>query len=217
MAAMPGDPDWSWLEEAAKTPPVTLEMYADIPEDLSRTIEVVDGMVVHCESPSENHQGVQQALVNAVGEAARKLDGRKGTCHRVRGDLDVLLTEVPFRFRRPDVVMYRCLPEDRRGRWHGKPYALDVLIAVEIVSAGSRSADTTAKRIEYAEAGIPSYWIVQLVQDDGPALSVERLRLTAGRQYALEGVTYRGRDLLAIDIIDPVELQLSWDQLDEWL
>lgn len=214
---MPGDPNWSWLEEAAKTPPVTLEMYADIPEDLSQTIEVVDGMVVHCESPSENHQGVQQALVNAVGEAARKLDGRKGTCHRVRGDLDVLLTEVPFRFRRPDVVMYRCLPEDRRGRWHGKPYALDVLIAVEIVSAGSRSADTTAKRIEYAEAGIPSYWIVQLVQDDGPALSIERLRLTAGRQYALEGVTYRGHDLLAIDIIDPVELQLSWDQLDEWL
>jgi Uma2 family endonuclease len=215
--ATPAGPTWSWLEEAARTPPVTLEIYADIPEDLSRTIEVVDGMVVHCESPTENHQGVQQALVNAIGEAARKLDGRRGSCHKVRGDLDVLLTEVPFRFRRPDVVLYRCLPEDRRGRWRGKPYALDVLVAVEIVSAGSRSADTIAKRVEYAEAGIPSYWIVQLVQDDGPAFSIERLRLTAGRQYALEGVTYRGRDLLAIDVIDPLELQLSWDQLDEWL
>ena len=108
--AMPGGPNWSWLEEAARTPSVTLEMYAEIPEDLSRTIEVIDGMVVHCESPSENHQGVQQALVNAIGEAARKLDGQRGSCHRVRGDLDVLLTEVPFRFRRPDVVVYRCLP-----------------------------------------------------------------------------------------------------------
>ena len=92
-----------------------------------------------------------------------------------------------------------------------------MLVAVEIVSPGSRSADTTAKRIEYADAGIPSYWIVQLVQDDGPAFSIERLRLTAGRQYALEGIAYRGRDLLAIDIVDPLELQLSWEQLDEWL
>lgn len=209
--------EFGWLADAARTPPVTIDTYADIPEDLSRTIEVVDGMIVHCESPSENHQGIEQALVGALGEAARKLDRRRGTCHRVRGNLDVLLTEVPFRFRRPDVVVYRCLPEDRRGKWRGKPYALDVLIAVEIVSPGSRSADTAAKRTEYAEAGIPGYWIVQMVQDDGPAFSVERLRLTAGRQYALEGIAYRGRDTLAIDIIDPLELTLSWDQFDEWL
>lgn len=51
------------------------------------------------------------------------------------------------------------------------------------------------------------------MQDDGPAFSVERLRLTAGRQYASEGVSYRRRDLLAIDIIDPLELTLSWEQL----
>lgn len=78
--------------------------------------------------------------MNAIGEAARKLDRQRGTCHRVRGDLDVLLTEVPFRFRRPDVVMYRFLPDGLRGRWRAKPYDFDVLVAVEIVSAGSQSA-----------------------------------------------------------------------------
>jgi len=215
--AVPGGRNWSWLEEAAKMPPVMLDMYADIPEDLARTIEVVDGMIVHCESPTENHQGVVQALTNVLGEAARKHDTRKGTCHRVRGDLDMLLTEVPFKYRTPDVLAYRCLPSDRSGRWKGKPYAMDVLIAVEVVSAGSRSTDLTAKRVEYAEAGIPCYWIVQLADDDGPVLSIERLRLTAGRRYATEGVAYRGQDLLAIDIIDPLELAVSWDQLDEWL
>lgn len=56
-----------------------------------------------------------------------------------------------------------------------------------------------------------------MVQDDGSAFSVERLRLTTGRQYALEGITYRGRDPLAIDIIDSLELTLSWDQFDERL
>ena len=106
---MSGKPDWSWLREAMSAPIVSMDAYLEMPEDLSRTIEVVDGMIVHCESPSENHQGIQQALVNALGEAARKLDRRFGTCHRVRGDLDVLLTEVPFHFKRPDVVLYRCL------------------------------------------------------------------------------------------------------------
>jgi Uma2 family endonuclease len=213
----PDEPSWSWLAEAAGMPLVTLDMYAGIPEDLARTIEIVDGMIVHCESPSENRQGVAQALTSVLGEAARKHDTRKGTCHRVRGDLDMLLTEVPFKYRTPDVLVYRCLPTDRSGRWKGKPYAMDMLIAVEVVSAGSRSVDLGAKRVEYAQAGIPCYWIVQLVDDDGPALSVERLRLTADRRYASEGVACRGRDLLAIDIIDPLEMTVSWDRLDEWL
>ncbi len=104
---MSGKPDWSWLREAMSAPIVSMDTYLEMPEEFSRTIEVVDGMIVHCESPSENHQGIQQALVNALGEAARKLDRRFGTCHRVRGDLDVLLTEAPFHFKRPDVMLYR--------------------------------------------------------------------------------------------------------------
>jgi Uma2 family endonuclease len=214
---MSGKPDWSWLREAMSAPIVSMDTYLEMPEDLSRTIEVVDGMIVHCESPSENHQGIQQALVNALGEAARKLDRRFGTCHRVRGDLDVLLTEVPFHFKRPDVVLYRCLPEDRSGRWSGKPVASDVLIVLEIVSQHSISADTAEKRIEYAAAGIPHYWIVRMAQEDGPAVSVERLRLTSDRHYVLEQITFRGQDHLAVQAIDPLELALSWEQLDEWL
>jgi Uma2 family endonuclease len=212
-----GKPDWSWLREAMTAPIVSMDAYLDMPAELSHTIEVVDGMIVHRESPSENHQGIQQALVNALGEAARKLDRRFGTCHRARGDLDVLLAEVPFHFKRPDVVLYRCLPDDRSGRWSGKPMASDVVIVLEIVSQHSISADTAEKRIEYAAAGIPYYWIVRMAQEDGPAVSVERLRLTSDRQYALEQVTFRGRDHLAVQAIDPLELTLSWEQLDEWL
>lgn len=73
-----GKPDWSWLRAAMTAPIVSMDTYLDMPQELSRTIEVVDGMIVHCESPSENHQGIQQALVNALGEAARKLDWRFG-------------------------------------------------------------------------------------------------------------------------------------------
>jgi Uma2 family endonuclease len=209
--------DWSWLREATAAPIVTMDVYLQMPEDLSRSIEVVDGMIVLCESPSETHQGIQQALVNALGESVRKLDRRQNSCHRVRGDLDVLLTEVPFHFKRPDVVVYRCLPDDGRLRWAGKPIAADVLVVVEIVSRHSISADLAEKRTEYAEAGIPHYWIVRMAKDDGPAVSVERLRLTSERRYAVEQVAFRSRDQYAVEAIDPFDLTISWEQLDEWL
>ena len=208
---------WHWLHEAADVLPVTLDSYLGIPEELSRRIEVVDGMVVTCESPSQNHQGIAQALVSALQEATRKHDARRGTCHRVRGEPDVLLTEVPFSYRRPDAVVYRCLPEDRRGKWRNKPYAMDVIIAVEIVSPNTRTVDRATKRIEYAEAGIPHYWIIEMAEDDGPAFAVERLRLQAGRHYGSEGTAYRGKDLLAVDAVDPFGIKISWEQLDEWL
>lgn len=56
-----------------------------------------------------------------------------------------------------------------------------------------------------------------MVQDDGPASSVEMLRLTAGGTYATEQVAFRKKDPLAIDTLDPFELTVSWEQLDEWL
>jgi hypothetical protein len=93
--AMPQDSDWSWLRAAIEAPDVTVDVYEAIPEELARRIEVADGMTVLCESPTDRHQAVQHALLNALSDAARKHDQRKGTCHRVRADIDVLLTEVP--------------------------------------------------------------------------------------------------------------------------
>ena len=67
--------------------------------------------------------------------------------------------------------------------------SLPVILAVEIVSAGSRTNDLATKRLTYAEAGIPAYWLVdpdrsritclRLAGDDfevyaeGPVLSVD--------------------------------------------
>jgi Uma2 family endonuclease len=215
--AMRRDPDWSWLRAASEAPDVTLEVYEAIPEDLARRIEVADGRIIVCQSPTDKHQAVQHALLNAMADAARKHDHRRGSCHRARADIDVLLTEVPFHFRRPDLAVFRCLDEGRQGRWRGKPTAADVVIAVEIVSPTSVSDDQLVKRVQYARAGIEHYWIVRLAQNDGPAVVVERLWLTSDGTYATEQVTFRKKDLLAIDTIDPFELTVSWDQLDEWL
>lgn len=214
---MPNDADWSWLRAAAQAPEMTLEVYESLPEELARGIEVVDGTVIVCHSPSDKHQAVQHALLNALSEAVRKHDQGRGTCHRVRAGIDVLLTEVPLHFRTPDLTVFRCLSDDQQGRWKGKPKAADTILAVEVVSPGSRSEDTLVKRVRYARAGIEHYWIVRLAQDDGPANSVERLRLISDGTYATEQVTFRKKDILAVDTLDPFEATVSWEQLDEWL
>ncbi|MCA4995831.1 Uma2 family endonuclease [Tsukamurella tyrosinosolvens] len=40
--------------------------------------------------------------------------------------------------------------------------AADVLLAVEVLSPGTRRVDLVMMRSEYADAGIPHYWIVDL-------------------------------------------------------
>jgi Uma2 family endonuclease len=215
--ATPQASDWSWLRAAAQAPEMTLELYEALPEDLASQIEVSDGTIVVCHSPGDKHLAVQHALLDALAEAARKHDQRTGACHRVRAEIDVLLSEVPFHFRRPDLTLFRCLDDAHRGRWKGKPTAADTLIVVEIVSPGSVSDDLLVKRVRYARAGIDFYWIIRLAHNDGPAVSVEMLRLTSDGTYAMEQVTFRKKDILAIDAIDPLEVTVAWDQLDEWL
>lgn len=47
--------------------------------------------------------------------------------------------------------------------------AADVVLAVEILSTGSRRTDSVIKHGEYADAGIGHYWMVDLL--GGPSLT----------------------------------------------
>jgi Uma2 family endonuclease len=72
-------------------------------------------------------------------------------------DFEVLVrAEEPAIVRAPDLVV---VPS---GGPENRVPASDVLIAVEIISPGSRNVDTHLKAFEYAEAGIPHYWLVDL-------------------------------------------------------
>lgn len=209
--------DFSEHQAAAFATEMTLDMYKAFPEDASKQIEVVDGWMVRCESAEPSHQAIQFNVIAGLREATKLSDRRKGTCHRVLGDLDVLILDSPkLHFRRPDVVVYRCVDADR-GKWGKKPYASDCVIVVEIVSADSVTTDLRDKRAEYAAAGIPHYWIVRMTDNDGPAISIERFLLTLEGDYVREDFTVRGRDFRAIDTINPFPLKLTWEQLDDGL
>jgi hypothetical protein len=53
-----------------------------------------------------------------------------------------------------------------------------------------------------------------MAQNDGPAISIERLRLTVDGYYVSEGIALRGKSAHAIDVIDPFALTVSWEALD---
>ena len=80
-------------------------------------------------------------------------------------DVEVLIALDPLTIRAPDVlVTHTDLFETNPPRYP----AADVLLAVEILSTGTRRVDRVLKFVEYAEADIPQYWILDL--DDPTSL-----------------------------------------------
>ncbi|UAC02348.1 Uma2 family endonuclease [Dactylosporangium vinaceum] len=74
--------------------------------------------------------------------------------------------------RIPDLVVWSRAQQE--AVWLS---AADVLLVIEIVSPGSKGADTVDKVGEYASAGIPQYWTVS---QDGPQ-TVTMYRLVGDR------------------------------------
>jgi Uma2 family endonuclease len=128
--------------------------YRDLPEEISRTIEIVHGHVIKCESPTPGHNRIARRLANAL-EASRS---PAGPCLTVETDVDVVLWRVPrFTFRRPDVAVYKCIDDPTR-----KPTAQDTVLVIEVTSPTTAREDLVDKQAQYATAGIPLYLVVVL-------------------------------------------------------
>lgn len=132
---------------------MTEEQYRRLPEEIAHGIEVVHGHVIVCESPTPEHNRIARRLANAV-ESLPTTE----PCIRVETDIHVVLWRVPrFTFRRPDVVVYRCLDEPG-----AKPEAHDTLIVVEVSSPSTAAEDLLDKKAQYARVGIPLYLVLML-------------------------------------------------------
>lgn len=62
----------------------------------------------------------------------------------------------PGKYREPNLVLILT----HRLQRHTEQYWLGADLVIEVVSPGDRQRDTKTKRWEYAQAGIPEYWIV---------------------------------------------------------
>ncbi|WP_280357272.1 Uma2 family endonuclease [Nocardia otitidiscaviarum] len=162
---------------------LTLDDWIALPHENNRWYELVEGVLVVSPRPMSRHQ-------RAMWRLAAQLEPQLPTDQGVLTEVELVIEPgTPPTVRVPDVLV---IPTSRIAanlpRWE----PADVLLTVEILSDGSRRTDRVTKFAEYAEVGIPHYWLIDL---DEPS------RLTAfqliGEHYESAG-EYSGRATLAV-------------------
>ncbi|MEU4340072.1 Uma2 family endonuclease [Nocardia sp. NPDC023852] len=143
---------------------LTLEDWIALPEDSSRSYELVEGVLVVSPRPVLRHQF-------AVWQLAAQLHPQLPVQLSVVTEAEVVIDAAPPpTVRVPDVLVIRDEAlEDDLARVPPE----DVVLAVEILSPGSRRTDRVTKFFEYAEAGIEYYWLIDL--DEPASLTAHRL------------------------------------------
>ncbi|MEO3743309.1 Uma2 family endonuclease [Plantactinospora sp. B5E13] len=171
----------------------TLEDLLDLPPDAPR-VELVDGVVHVVSSPTLGHQHIAGLLWNWL---------RAHAPAHLRAAQAVGVALAANFTREPDVLVHLAgIPANRHFLL---PH--EVLLAVEVVSPGTRRTDRFSKPAEYAAAGIPAYW---RVEQDPVRVHAARLADQPGRsgnrEYELLAET---ADLLELGEPFPVKLPIT--------
>ncbi|TWF94345.1 Uma2 family endonuclease [Saccharopolyspora dendranthemae] len=131
---------------------MTLAEFDVLPEDNSRRYELQEGVLQATPKAISYHQLAIKRLTHALDQVLP--EGWTSL-----PEAEIVLTErYPPTVRIPDVVV---MSEDRAEEGI-KLYGQDVALAVEVLSPGTQRVDNLVKRAEYAEAGIPAYWILDV-------------------------------------------------------
>ncbi|MEQ0560666.1 Uma2 family endonuclease [Amycolatopsis sp. NEAU-NG30] len=140
---------------------LTIEEYAALGETDSGFTELVEGRVVMSPSPVPDHGIVMLELAQQLaGQVPNHLRVLPGT------DVDLGLAPAgrPGFSRRPDLLIVEKAGIARVRREGPMLRAEEVAVVIEIVSPGSKRTDYHVKHDEYADAGIPHYWIVDIIE-----------------------------------------------------
>lgn len=144
-----------------------LDAWDALPVDTSRRLELVEGVLLVSPRPRFRHQDA----VLALGASLRRALPSRWRALIV---VEILIDEgPPPTVRVPDVVVVSASVVDDRSRCRGS----EVVAAFEVLSPGTIRTDRVTKVSEYAEAGIPTYGIV----DPGPPLTLAEFRLAGDR------------------------------------
>ncbi|GAA5110380.1 Uma2 family endonuclease [Pseudonocardia adelaidensis] len=178
---------------------LTVAEYLEIGEIELGYSELVEGRLLMSPSPAPDHNsaGLELAVVLRAG-----LPEGMRVILDIDVDLQLAPPDAPGTVRRPDLVVVREEAVQRVRHDGGVLRASDVLLVVEVVSPGSTRTDYVHKRGEYADAGIPHYWIV----DPTEPISVLACHLAGEFGYA-DGGSVTGR-FAATDPF-PVEIDLE--------
>lgn len=164
----------------------------------NRLVEFSDGFVEVLPMPTTTHQMIVFFLCETLRAYLRQHSGGIALVAPLR----VRLRD--GKYREPDVVFMADEHRDRVGEqfWEGAD------LVMEVVSDDYRAHDLETKRIEYAAAGIPEYWIVDpkegrilvLVLEPGASSYVEHGAFIRG-----ERATSRLLPGLVVDVAGALE------------
>jgi Uma2 family endonuclease len=173
---------------------LSLDDWDALPEDNTAHLELQEGVLIVTPRPLRQH-------ARAVFRIAKQLDDQ------LPDDLEAIIefevcvdAAYPPTVRIPDVVITGKEGSEKRLDGSG------VVVAIEVVSPGSKRTDTVTKRSEYAEAGIDHYWIVEL----GPPVTLTALH-RAGEFGYQESPAVSGTFTTSV----PVPLRIELDALGE--
>ena len=153
----------------------TEALYLWLTDWTNRLIEFTDGTVELLPMPTVEHQAILQFLNRLFDAHLAPLGG-----FVLFAGLRVRIRE--GKFREPDLAALRSRsdPRNEARYWRGAD------VVAEVVSPDDPARDLVAKRADYAEAGIPEYWIVD------PRVETVTVLALAGEAYVEHGVFSRG-------------------------
>lgn len=149
---------------------LSADEFAALPEDSGAHYELQEGAVVMSPRPMPDHQRCVQELGSVL---SARCPAELEVLPEVDVDLELVAPGRPGFVRAPDLVVVRREARTRVRAEGGMIRAGEVLLVVEVLSPGTRRTDTVVKHGEYADAGIPAYWMLD--PEDGVALTVAHL------------------------------------------
>ena len=163
LELLPAQGDWS--EEA----------YLWLTNHTNRLIELSNGRIEVLPMPTERHQAMLKFLFLAFFTFVERRGG-------IVFFAALRLRLKTGKFREPDLLLMLSADDPRRGDayWSGADLVL------EVVSPDDPDRDLVKKRREYAQTGIPEYWIVNPQTEKLIVLRLENAK------YVEHGVFARG-------------------------
>jgi Uma2 family endonuclease len=153
----------------------TEEQYLTLTNQTNHLIEFSDGEIEVLPMPTSRHQVILLLLYDLFRAVMQQIGGK------------VLVAPLRLRvrsgkFREPDILMLLSAEDPR----YQDAFWLGADLVVEIVSPDRPERDIDEKPRDYAEAGIPEYWIVNPLDETITVLTLN------GEAYREHGVFARG-------------------------
>jgi len=169
----------------------SVEQYLKLTNQTNRLIEFTDGVIEVLPMPTKRDQAISLFLLLSLLAFVRP---RGGAVYYAPLRIEVR----PGKFREPDLLLVADADDPRAQDefWLGADFV------VEIVSPDKPKRDTEEKPLDYAEAGIPEYWIVNPLTDTITVMVLD------GASYVEYGV-FRRDDRAVSKLLDGFSVRVD--------